>query len=409
MKILLSGGWGYGNIGDDAIMLSSIELIKSKFPKAHIVLITTSPKEAELLLEGKDDITIETSLYNGIFGYYRFSHSKSNGKFKNILKERIKAKISHWKKSNNKLAKEYVENKEIFISKYKKEIIKFKDLCKGADMYVMSGGGYQNDWVSMDITKNIEVSFAHNYGMKCYMIGQTIGKFKYDETFKIVQQTCSMMDGIFYRDIYSINDTKSMGANCLEYVVPDIALYSRYDFEKKKQMVIIPFNFDIVDNLTIFTNDVKKISDVANLKVIVCVSQLWEGALNIALKLYDKLLEDEVSTELMIPKNVIELQRILGESKLVISQNLHGLILSYRSGVPIICLNDGRKFLSFLDSIGRSGEVVTPRNMKEGEMLSMYLNMKANNIDVREDLSKKVKEAFDCTVTLLPKSVQVAK
>ena len=40
MKIVLTGGWGYGNLGDDAILSSTFSLLKEVYPDAEFYVLT---------------------------------------------------------------------------------------------------------------------------------------------------------------------------------------------------------------------------------------------------------------------------------------------------------------------------------------------------------------------------------
>ena len=51
MKIILSGGWGYGNLGDDAILYSSIKLLRDKFPDSTIVVLSYNIPETESIIK----------------------------------------------------------------------------------------------------------------------------------------------------------------------------------------------------------------------------------------------------------------------------------------------------------------------------------------------------------------------
>lgn len=152
----------------------------------------------------------------------------------------------------------------------------------------MSGGGYINNWTEMGIIKFIEVYIASKKGLRCYMLGQTIGPFKNIYNFNLAKSICSLMQKIYYRDVESIKDGKRMGISC--EIIPDLALSEELHFGKQNKITIIPFNKKIVDNIDVFTENIKQIAELAdNAKVIITVSQLWYAAINIAVFIYSSL------------------------------------------------------------------------------------------------------------------------
>ncbi len=393
MRIILSGGWGFGNLGDDAILLVSIKLLQQKYPLSEIVIITNNVKETEHILLNQSMITIEESVFKKVFGDIRTNISmsisqkirsytkKKIGEYAIVLKQKIKDDMFMFKTCNK-------QNSDAIES--------FRRLCESANMYIMSGGGYLNDWKEMSIAKHIESTIANEQGLKCYLIGQTIGPFISRNSFRIVNNICSLMQGLLYRDVESIKDTRKMGLECYEEPIPDLALYEEFFFVKKKQIVIIPFRKDIVENIDNFCRNIEIIAESTNLKIIVAVTQLWYSQIEIALFIYNSLMNRNVDVEMFIPKDVFELQRILGESQLVISQNLHGLIMAYRSCTPVISLNLDRKFVTFMSMIDASGFMIEPKcisgynlydlcrkrfDVLEKSKMKLFINQIENTID----------------------------
>ena len=123
------------------------------------------------------------------------------------------------------------------------------------------------------------------------------------------------MDNICYRDIESIKDTAAMGIPCVQEVIPDLALSEEFDFHRKNQITIVPFKNNAIQNANALVSNIKGIvSQLDKCKVVVTVSQLWYGPINLAVFIYSLLISNNIIAELVIPKNVIELQKILGES-----------------------------------------------------------------------------------------------
>lgn len=372
MKFLLSGGWGYGNLGDDAIMIASIHLLHKEFPMSFVSLITNMPEEACPVLINEPNIKVIESIYRKLYPDYRLkNHFK--GFSVDVLFEKIKNKLASGK--HKKKVDKFLSSPTEFIKQNYAIIKPFEEVCKSADIYVMSGGGYLNNWTEMAIVKYIEAYIANKNGLKCYMIGQTIGPFFHQYSFKLTKSVCSFMNNICYRDIESIKDTAAMDISCVQEAIPDLALSEEFDFLRKNQITIVPFKNNAIQNANVLVNNIKEIVNrLDKCKVVVTVSQLWYGPINLAVFIYSLLISNNIIAELVIPKNIIELQKILGESKLVISQNLHGLILAYRSHVPIVSLNAGRKFVSFMKMINASDLIIEPEQIKDLELSHLCLD-----------------------------------
>lgn len=394
-NIILSGGWGYGNLGDDAILLSSIKLIQGKNPNRDIFVITNNPMEIYPILIDYYNIHIVESIYKSISGN---QHTVYPG-VRNLLRQSIVNKIHKIFGRNKSKIIQIIKSPDTFIKQHNDVIKNFEELCESSEVYLMSGGGYINNWIEMGIVKFIEVYIASKKGLKCYMLGQTIGPFKNIYSFNLAKSICSLMQKIYYRDIESVKDGERMGVVC--EIIPDLALSEEFYFVKQNKITIIPFNQKIVDNIDIFIKNIKQISEsVNNAKVVVAVSQWWYTSINIAVFIHTSLLQNNINAEIAIPSNVLELQRILGESKLVISQNLHGLILAYRGHTPIISLNSARKFISFMEMTGNPDLIIEPDKMENKELVNLAKQALSSSFcdnvsSLREEISEKVEVFFD--------------
>ena len=316
MNFLLSGGWGYGNLGDDAIMIASIHLLHKEVPQSHISVITNMPEETYSVLLDESNIKIVESIYRKLYPDYRLKNRLRNLTFSTLL-EKVKNKMTLCK--YQKIVKDFLCSPALFIKQHYNIIKPFEKLCNSADVYIMSGGGYLNNWIEMAIVKYIEAYIASKNGLRCYMIGQTIGPFHHKYSFKLSASVCSFMDNICYRDIESIKDSFAMNISCAQEVIPDLALAEEFDFPRKNQITIVLFKNNIIRNVNIFIDNIKEIvNQLGKSKIVVTVSQLWYGQINLAVFIYSLLISNNIIAELVIPKNVIELQKILGESKLVI-------------------------------------------------------------------------------------------
>lgn len=120
-----------------------------------------------------------------------------------------------------------------------------------------------------------------------------------------------------------------------------------------------------------------------------------------ALLIKKECLSQNCPCEIIIPKTLKEAQEVLAQSSICISQNLHGLILAYRAGTPIISLNDKRKFKAFMTQIKRLNLLESISNISKERLLSLIKkalkekNDKSSNISLRQMIIKNNISIFD--------------
>ena len=67
-KIILSGGWSYGNLGDEAILMSSVKLLHQRYPDYVIVVLLYKKNETVKYLKMLNYVQIEQSLHSYMYG-----------------------------------------------------------------------------------------------------------------------------------------------------------------------------------------------------------------------------------------------------------------------------------------------------------------------------------------------------
>lgn len=390
-KIIVSGGWGYYNLGDDAICSATIKILQRKYPNAKIIVLTYDVEETAEILNSYHNIEIIESLHKILFNdisviersmdfFYIKKKLIRALKRRGIIQDRMRSAVN-----------DCLFDTDSFVKRYNDQTREFISHCSDADLYIMSGGHYINDWRSSLVSKYIELYLSKKMGLSCYMMGQTIGPFLFKNNEKLAKRMYNMVDGFFFRDKESIEEVKKWGINTkYDFIVPDIALYDRNDIKRKNQNVlIIPFSLDLLENVKILSKNLSDYISQTSSRVIITVSQLWGSQMYIASALYIYLKNCSINVTLVIPNNVNELQKLIDESGIVLSQNLHGLILAYRSGIPIICMNNKRKFISFMEITSQADAILVPENFTKENLCKLSLTQcekKRKIVDFREDL-----------------------
>ncbi|MEE0876917.1 MAG: polysaccharide pyruvyl transferase family protein, partial [Fibrobacteraceae bacterium] len=363
MKILLSGGWGYGNLGDDALMRASISLIQKKFPDCTITLLTSDIDEAKRIIPNHTNIEFTHGMHHLMYGFdlpHFFPRESESflGKLFNVQKIKIKIARRRIFKKGEKEAVRFGKRDLSSFPEYREKFDYFRNLCKNHDLYIMSGGGYLNRWHHMMISKYVETMIASNSGLPLYIIGQTLGPFT-KATRCLAEKIVKLSNVALFRDDTSIREFPQY-ANVCQKSIPDLALVEEHSFAKKNRIVVIPFTGMMKKNKKRFIEELSKISAD---EIVFSVSQLWAGAISEACYLYWFAKSMGLNAVLRYSKDVNDLQTIVGEASLVVSENLHGLILAYRAHTDIVCMNNKRKFLTFMDMIGFSDRIVLAEKM----------------------------------------------
>lgn len=373
MNIIISGGWGYRNLGDDAILLASIDILTNIYPEASITVLSYNVDETSSVLKNFRNVEVCPSLHVCLFGY---TPHRSYVKPKYVQKpttvqlacNRVKSfiyNLYHTKPRSKTNWEEFEDNRECFIKENLDKILPFRTLCEKSAIYVMSGGGYLNGWYEMTVSKLIEVKVAKDLGLKCFSIGQSLGVFWRPQHYSLTKEIFTMMDGFFFRDKESNEYIASWNLPKKD-VVPDLALSQKQQPELHREEKIVLIPGDVTHSRVL--DDVVKIAKEKNLMVQIITTQQWNDTIHNAVNVFSYLREGEISVDLIVPSNVFELQTLLSKAKLIISTSFHGLVMGYRSQTPIINMTDYPKLNMLMDMIGKSEMSVYPECAKDNEL-----------------------------------------
>lgn len=369
MKIIISGGWGYGNLGDDAILLATLDLLQQAYEGAEIVALTYSP-----------DPLVRDRCPNVRFA--RAAHSvldwgSSESMFRRLdrhygLLSRIQLKC-----------REAIANSELAyrIRESDPKILYLQREIADADLFVMAGGGYFNEhWVSNVRAHLREVDLARAHGVPYALLGQTFGAFRNAALKQRIAGTMRGAQAIAVRDEFSHRDLAALQIDAA--LIPDIAL---------TEVRICPFTPGDERPVGLILNNRSKhfltrmasifarfIADSGSrVPVDVIMSRRWQGDLRASVTVQHVLNQHRIENRLVLPSSVFDLESALARCRLVISENLHGLIVAARNQVPVVAVNDypvgspnHRKFDSFMSQVG-SERFCIDRESEVGETLEL--------------------------------------
>lgn len=358
MNIIVSGGWGYGNIGDDVILDSQIYLINSKYPDANITVLTYDKNDSCC----HKNVVLEKGL-----------HAIIDNKTSRIRFDRYNSNYQFLLKLKHKLINKLLENKYLF--KFQlfikgKSITELEEIIKRSDVFIMSGGGYYNEkWKAKIRSQALELTLANKHGLKTYILGPTIGHLNAEMT-SISKSIFENATAVSIRDEASLKEVKKLGVDPI--LIPDIALSKSYtgdsDFNKLSKLnevgIVYTSSSKIVLDKVIYM--MKYLSQENNIKIKLILTRLWKNDLKMVKVLQKTLSENDIRSEIIISSDHVMLEESLYSCSLVISENLHGMITAARNLVPIISINNYekgspnyKKIVSFLSQLDVSSNQIS--------------------------------------------------
>lgn len=395
-KILISGGWGYGNLGDEAILVATLKMIYNIIPDAEITILSPNPIDTYYNLNPYfDKINVIPSFHSLLFRLegFRLLTPWTENKIVNII-YKINRRLGILKKKiiSQIYYKNHIRILDYISTKYNHI---YDPLFSESDLLILSGGGYLNNWYDKLISHYIEVKYADKNNLNYCLIGQTLGPFSEISTKKWVEEILQNSKYTIFRDKDSFKDFPKIFDYSSNYNnIPDIAL-SDYEISSNQSTIcFIPFSNKIAQNANKIANNLIYLQKKTGLKIVLTISQTWSTGHDINTQLYKLLKTKSANVIHIIPNNVKELQTILSSSVLTISENLHGLILAYRSGAKVISLNKGRKFVSFMKMIDNYECICDPYMMdKEDTLYNKYIGFNKDNKKL-ENFKEQIKNEF---------------
>jgi len=214
LRVLVSGGYGYKNVGDEAQLAANLQLWRKEEPACRLTILSPRP-EYTLSINSIYDINVEDAprdvfFFSNTKKYY--SNSSWHFKFLYLL-------ISPLLLGNVALIRAGLP---VFgISGRQARLL---DVIRNSDVLFLSGGGYLTGSTLSRLWDNmLMVRIAAGFGVPVIMSGQTIGLFNDKISRILARWGFNKAELIYTRDPYeSIKWLKSIG-------VPDEKIGSTFD------------------------------------------------------------------------------------------------------------------------------------------------------------------------------------
>jgi len=346
-RVTITGGWGYGNLGDDAILTATLGLVSSIQP-VELTVLTYEPEAR--LVHSYPEVQFEYSLHRSA------DRGISDGLFKAIdsplsFRRWVSCRIAD--RVNQKLKGRLLRSSD-------EDLIRFQSTFDRCDLFVVGGGGYLNEgWFSKSDSIFDEVYAALKKGVNFVVAGPTLGKFSDRRLSGKVYGLLSEAKAIWVRDEFSYDDLVKKGIK--SEIIADIALsdYSYSEIDRSGFEVAVIVNKINVSFIEMLVSALKEIQGRGQCgRVVVLLSRLWEGDLKAARFMLGVARRAGLHVSVFIPGDVFELEDRIKRCSLMVSENLHGLIIAARNGVSVVSINDypvgranHRKFVAFMSQI----------------------------------------------------------
>jgi Uncharacterized conserved protein len=384
MRVVISGGWGYRNLGDDAILDSTIQLLKSKYPNVLIDVLTYDVNDSAVHQQPQ----------------VRLHHCAHTYLDNNVCEYRyqvVNRDYSIPKKIYYKLADRVIESDWWFNATVKRDRFSHvESIISGADLFIMAGGGYFNEkWMAKTRAHIWELETAKRHQVPYIIIGPTIGTFPASLAGKI-KQVFSAADRISVRDDSSYDGVRQYRDDIS--LIPDIALSNWLEPQAGTKTIGV-----------IFTNSSVRLQDKLvqalavsmqqqpGWQVRLFISRHWKYDFENSKRLQRKLLQVGIDAEIVFPSSFRRLEGGLSRCGLVISENLHGLILAARNLVPVIAINDYpvgspnyKKFVAFLKQ--SDSEDLFVNDETEFDNVAELINRSIQGADLKKQLLTHLRE-----------------
>ena len=197
LKVLIAGGYGYGNIGDEVQLAANLQRWKKLAPASQITVLTPAPEYTKTV---HPDVLVELAPRISLFGIKGKAYFGSERLFKILFFI---------------LAPLYLFNARLkrvglpFFGLTLKQA-RMLNIIKNSDVLFLSGGGYLTGMTLTRLWDNmLLLGLAHSFGLPVLLSGQTIGLLNDGVSRRLAQWGLKKADLIYLRDADSSTDALS--------------------------------------------------------------------------------------------------------------------------------------------------------------------------------------------------------
>lgn len=403
MRFYIAGGWGYKNLGDYAILIALLKRIeKLPFP-TDITVASFDPDETRHVLDGAGADVVPSFhrlLWKGqpyrelqVSGKTWVVHKPDSGLAVKML-ERAQSRIySSYGSWLNRRNERYLDALDALPN---------RAVITESDCFVLAGGGYINEWQSCFLSHVLELECARKSHVPVLALGPTLGPFASSQR-RFVKRSLETAKALVVRDVESVSELNKLGLEA--DLMPDLALSDIPDAggEPVPSIILVPGDVPQACWKVLLTA-VESFCAKNKFSVRLVVTRLYAMDVFVAERMKDLLKGMGVRVELTITDDYSRMLPQLMTGRVIVSWNLHGLILAWRAGIPGVCLNDGRKFVSFMEQTGQCDRLVPWRTLSYKGVQTALESARSEHpisLDSRRAFAKKVSMKIDNTLAML--------
>ena len=382
MNILVSGGWGYGNIGDDAILEATSKLINAVDPAADVRWMTYDV-----------DFTMQSGVeLKGEIGYSVHRENDHGGAFHYLQTIGKSVPAAMWPKVPRRVYERFIRTMYVGLtSRFDRKVCN-EDWFDWADIFVMSGGGYFNSWETMFDARVKEIELARRHGCKVLLIGQSFGPF-IPKQKSILAHVLNKGEVIVARDSESVFELKTLGVSV--GLMPDLAMgFTSEVAISKGLLVVVPAELNKMQGYALSQNLIRCFKRRLFSSLRIVLTRYIYPDVATARQIKSILEKYGVIVDLRIPENYSELIKSISGAEIVVSRGLHAMILGWRSGSKVLALTKSRKVDGFLRAIGSSTNQTISDAWDDLSEKLFDVQHEDFNINCRIEVVNKVKVGF---------------
>lgn len=352
MRIVLSGGWGYGNLGDDAILDATIAMLRRRYERCSIDVLTYDIEDTRC--HASADVRLHLGMHRAVdLGASAVYCPRIAGRGGRLHQARVRAAFA------------LTETRAWFgLARHHPGCRRVQEVIRGADLFVLAGGGYLNEhWRSKSRAQLHELRLASRLGVPTWVLGPTVGRFR-GELARAVRTEFDKARIATFRDSSS-RDESGLAAGRAA-LIPDIALSTwladpphrpvpHNGRHNDPQIGLIFTSADDELRARLTRALVDFVAERPQTRITLYLSRLWRPDFVQATRLQALLQQAGTGADLVLASDFRQLERSLAACDMVVSENLHGLILAARNAVPVMAINNfapgspnHRKFVAFL-------------------------------------------------------------
>lgn len=342
-KIFLTGGWGYGNRGDNAILAGTLSALSSLKQPVELHITSFSTEE----LKVKHNLDSQKSVH----ALLSFRRPWNWPRWLAVL---------IWRKTGVMLS-----------GALRRQLLEMQS----SDLIVFGGGGYFNDtWKDAFPSRIVELEMARE-SLKPYVIlGQTIGPFSdysAKEILPSVLKPCSM---VAYRDRQSIEvlNLAGLSSNQVAYtadmahlIPPEEAqerggkttvglmLQGFRKYESRSGLLPMGCIQSADDYLTSLVSFIQRIHQQRDVHFVLISSTSWDEKFMRRVQFRMSEMNISFETTELESSPVQEFIRACQSVDIMISTNMHPIILASLAHIPTIAISYHFKLDDYMERIGR--------------------------------------------------------